>query len=203
MTARYPARTRKSTCKDGQVQHGSASTMTSDTSQSLVKRIPALNTSRTFGPRSPVVNADIQAFLARCMSNNQWASYTDDEKARIMEALPFTRQIRDCKDPKVAISPPVDEIFCLNDQYLKRAVARFKRDLADGYYEKSWQNKVKQAHQERLEGKFDDFISQSTAEMFEDDNQGEATIVDDLGEQSEDDSYNGDKIKRKRSKKTS
>src|SRR3712207_3555581 len=48
--------------------------------QQQPKRIPALTTSRTFGSKSPIVDADIQAFLAKCMSTSQWCSYTEREK---------------------------------------------------------------------------------------------------------------------------
>lgn len=53
-----------------------------------------------------------------------------------------------------------------SDIYIKRAIARFKRDVSDGYYEKAWQDKAKRSHAERQQGKFDDYLRQCADEMF-------------------------------------
>lgn len=126
-----------------------------------MKRIPALTTSRVFGPHSPIKEADIdlQAFLARCMTG--WDSYTETEKAGILASLPENRQC-----PHKLDDPPLSAEFCTSDDYIKRAIARLKRDLGDGYYQKSWQDKAKKAHEERLAGKFDDYLKAHAEEMF-------------------------------------
>lgn len=164
------------------------------------RRIPALTTSRTFGPKSPIVNADIQLFLAKCMNTKQWERYTDAEQQSIIASLPLTRQSRFQKDSPSSQSeqvqndglprtPPLSAEFCSNDLYLKRAVARFKRDLADGYYEKSWQEKAGKAHRERFQGEFDDYVRQHAEEMFPEEDADGVSTVDDLPEESEDSEY--------------
>ena len=91
--------------------------------------------------------------------------------------------------------PPITPAFCSDDLYLKRAIARFKRDLKDGYYEKSWQDKAKKAHEERLEGKFDEYIRQHTEEMFAEDDveQDGAADATEESENGEYRSLNGSK----------
>lgn len=72
---------------------------------------------------------------------------------------------------------------------MKRAVARFKRDLADGYYEKSWQEKASKAHEERLEGKFDGYLQQHAEEVFLEEDGDAESAIDELAEESEDGEY--------------
>lgn len=157
------------------------SSQTRSTRQQLPKRIPALTTSRTFGSKTPIIEADFQAFLARCMG--QWPGYSESEKAAIIASLPLSRQIQSIEEA------PLSTEFCRNDKYLKNGIARFKRDLQDGYYEKSWQDRASKAHEARMEGKFDDFIREHNEEMFKHDEADIDNSMDELAEESEDGEY--------------
>jgi len=190
--------------------------------QQQPRRIPALTTSRTFGEKSPIVHADIQSFLAKCMAISQWEGYTEKEKFMIIESLPQTRrplrgvpyaedtsreaggnssgktideahtssrQHRD-QDWASYMAPPLEPTFCLDDPYLKRSIARFKRELSDGYYTKVWQDKAKRAHEERMEGKFDEYLAEHAEEMFvEEEGEAEEAGAHELGLESEDGEY--------------
>ena len=189
--------------------------------QQQPKRIPALTTSRTFGEKSPIVDADLQSFLAKCMSTYQWTRYTEEEQATIISSLPATRlPKRDNSTPQDSRSntkrtrgverdeqahansgqqegqdctpysvPPLQPAFCSDDQYLKRSIARFKRELSDGYYTKVWQDKAKRAHDERMEGIFDDYLDEHAEEIFLEGVKGEGDKLDELAYRSEDGEY--------------
>jgi len=191
--------------------------------QQQPRRIPALTTSRTFGEKSPIVNADIQSFLAKCMSMDQWEGYTEKERLMIMNNLPITRRPQrgmaygqdSCAEARgdhslgpngeahtssgkhleqdwaFSTAPPLEPTFCSEDPYLKRSIARFKRELSDGYYTKVWQDKAKRAHEERMEGKFDQYLAEHAEEMFvEEDDQADEAGADELAQESEDGEYN-------------
>lgn len=166
------------------------------------KPIPALTTSRVFGTNSPVADRDvnIQAFLAKCMS--QWDTYTLDEKQSINTSLPTTRQ-KMYDDVSGTQTPPLLPDFCSKDPYLKSAAARFKRDLADGYYQKSWQDKAKRAHAERLDGKFDGYLTAHTEEMFVEDGSEEedGSARDELIQEDGDGEYADSQAQGRRGRK--
>jgi len=147
------------------------------------------------------------------MSADSWNSYTDEEKKGIIQSLPPTRQPKNSpaqtqdklrrangndqqdkgsvpelteQDEQVLVNPPLLPSFISSDPYLKRAIARFKRDVADGYYEKTWQDKARKSHQDRHEGKFDAYLEQHTEEMFVDvDDESEEDNADELGSDGE------------------
>lgn len=194
-------------------------TASETTKRQLPRRVPPLTTSRAFGSKSPLTDLDLQAFLARCMSMDQWHTYTDSEKKRIFESLPPSRKpaslsftdglpevenLHQTQSPRTASppleqqstcsqilsEPPVDSSTLVTDPFVKRAIARFKRDLGDGYYEKTWQDKARRAHDERMEGKFDDYVRQHAEDMFEDPaNEGDDDDQDELAHASEDGEY--------------
>lgn len=190
------------------------------------KKAPPLTVSRAFGQKSPLINTDLQAFLARCLNADQLHKYTDEERARILESFPKSRtskslSVEDSTTKDSESGQPLDlpqsatticalqeskvghngmpwialDSFNLRtDVYLKRATARFQRDLGDGYYEKSWQDKARRAHKDRMDGKLDDYVKQYAEEIFEensslagDDNeqQDDAAQASDDGEYSE------------------
>ncbi|KAJ9651332.1 hypothetical protein H2198_009366 [Neophaeococcomyces mojaviensis] len=178
------------------------------------KRTPLLTLARTFGSKSPIVDGDIQAFLMSCMSIEQWESYTEEEKKAIIQTLPPSRQPRNSPfeghndtslhmnetprlekpstskpiehDERPPAIPPLSPTFISSDTYLKRAVARFKRDVSEGYYEKTWQDKAKKAHKERQEGKFDAYLEQHIEEIFVEDEDGnDEDHADELGSDGE------------------
>ncbi|KAK5936992.1 hypothetical protein PMZ80_010741 [Knufia obscura] len=241
----YPARSRaepKTTLVDTSQPMGAVvkemanagRTRNSRQQQQQPRRIPAFTTSRTFGEKSPIVDAKVelfQSFLAKCMSTSQWDTYTDKEKATIMDSLPATRRpqvSRSSSNPPIAdtksdygtgmddhlqtasggrqeqngvrnISPPLTPAFCSKDPYLKSSIARFKRDLGDGYYAKTWQDKAKRAHEERMDGKFDEYLREHAEEMFVEEEEPVGNAAgDELVEESEDGEYqNGSRKKGK------
>lgn len=188
---KYPSRTRNKlqNALDGVNEPTSAVTNAlskANAKRAVTKRIPALTISRTFGPKSPIIQTDLQEFLAKCMSFDQWSKYTEQEKQGILNSLPDAYRPRQTLGATGQSSgreqlrdPPVNQQFCEKDKVLKQAIARFKRDLGDGYYEKVWLNKAKQAHQDRLEGKFDEYIRQQAAEMFVNDGEEPDESIDD------------------------
>lgn len=109
-----------------------------------------------------------------------WSNYSDEEKTGIIASLPRARQppkpiarsygttdtTDDSKEISTIDEPPLDHAWLTKDEYVKRAVARFTRDIADGYYEKSWQDKAKKASQDRADGKFDDYWRDTVEQMF-------------------------------------
>lgn len=190
--------------------------------QQQPRRIPALTTSRTFGEKSPIVNADLQSFLAKCMSTNQWEGYTEKERLMIINNLPITRRPQRgtayAQDSSTEArgnhrvrangkahtssgehpeqdwasykAPPLEPTFCSEDPYLKRSIARFKRELSDGYYTKVWQDKAKRAHEERMEGNFDDYLADHAEEMFvEEEDLADEAGADEMAQESEDGEY--------------
>lgn len=149
------------------------------------KRVPTLNAGRALGPKSPLTEADIdiQSFLALCISN--WSSfYNEDEKQQILSSLPPSIQIQANPDERDSangvvlsrddkseakedgIACPITSDFISTDAFMKRAIARFKRDIGEGYYEKSWQDKAKKAMEERKRGNFDQYLANLVDEMF-------------------------------------
>lgn len=81
---------------------------------------------------------------------------------------------RRARSDEVATSPascptlpaPITPKFIADDLYIKHAIARFKRDVRDGYYEKAWQDRADKARQERAEGKFDQYVLEHADEIF-------------------------------------
>lgn len=97
------------------------------------------------------------------------------------------------------MAPPLEPTFCLEDPYLKRSIARFKRELSDGYYTKVWQDKAKRAHEERMAGKFDEYLAEHAEEMFvEEEGADELTLESEDGEDLEGGAGMGRKAKARR-----
>lgn len=193
---------------------------TNNTKRQSPKRVPPLTVSRAFGQKSPLIEADLQAFLARCFTMDKWQTYTDEERARIIKCLPPSQKLKHDTSsneesrngnlshsekthstdgpihpnvcPDIVDLIPLDTSKIATDTYIKRAVARYQRDLGDGYYEKSWLDKASRAHQERMDGKFDDYLKQHAEDIFEDsgslDGNGQDE-ADDLAQVSEDGEY--------------
>lgn len=191
------------------------------TKRELPRRVPPLTVPRAFGSKSPLVDLDLQAFLARCVSADQWQNYTEEEKTRILESLPQLRrntsrnsagtlpkdeslqQIRESNrttaspsptkqnnSTNIPSDPPLDSSDLVTDPFVKRAIARFKRDLGDGYYEKTWQDKAKRAHKERMDGRFDEYVLQLAEDKFGEPAEGDDVDgQDELAQISEDGEY--------------
>lgn len=95
-------------------------------------------------------------------------------------------------------APPLPPSFCSDDPYLKRSIARFKRELSDGYYTKVWQDKAKRAHEERMDGKFDEYLTEHAEEMFlDEEEEGDEPAIGELVEESGDEEYQDGSRKRR------
>lgn len=130
---------------------------------------PARNTGnwsalRVLNSTSPIVTKDIHAFLGTCISG--WAvNYTEAEKRAIIDSLPPQHRKYETDGDGLLICP-ITVDFMLEDPYVKAATAKFKRALADGLYEKGWQNEAGKAMQERRQGKFDAYLQEKTENAF-------------------------------------
>lgn len=137
----------------------------------------ALSPDRIFNANSPVTteNAEIQAFLSLCMHN--WTDYTEEEKSSIISKLPEKHQLFN-HDNEGKLKCPMGPHFLLDDSVIKDQIARFKRDVTDGLYTKTWQEKARKAMEERASGKFDQHLADHVEEMFPtDDERGEEAIA--------------------------
>ena len=93
---------------------------------------------------------------------------------------------------------PLSPTFFCGDPYLKRAIARFKRELSDGYYTKVWQDKAKRAHDERMDGNFDEYLAEHAEGLFPDEGEGSELAEVKLAEETEDEEYQDGTPKRRR-----
>jgi len=135
------------------------------------------SSSRILNASSPIVtqNKDIHAFLVTSISG--WkdnSNYTEAEKRAIIDSLP-PRHRKYEVDEQGNLICPVTVDFVAGDPYVKAAAAKFKKAVADGLFEKSWQNQARKAMQERREGKFDAYLQEQTGATF-----GEAELGPDL-----------------------
>ena len=122
---------------------------------------------RALNENSPIVSNDLWTFLVECILC--WdISYTEDEKRRLIDMLPEVHR-QYVFDQAGSLQCPLHPEFINNDQYLKAAVSRFVLDVADGFYNKSWRRKAEKASEERLDGKFDQYILEDIEERFGDD----------------------------------
>lgn len=67
---------------------------------------------------------------------------------------------------KTLATAPLTAEFILSDDYLKRQIARFRRDIANGYYQKTWQNQACRAQQDVADGKLDEYLRLYAEELF-------------------------------------
>lgn len=147
--------------------------------------------SKILSPQSAITSQDIQSFLITAISG--WnTNYSDDEKRRIIDALPPAYRV--CEyDEAGALKCPIGIEFIMGDPYLKRGISKFKEEVGEGSYEDRWQQQAKKAMAERADGMFDEYLQQHTEEMFgdvpEDDNDAESRLGDDAGEVSSDGSW--------------
>jgi hypothetical protein len=58
-------------------------------------------------------------------------------------------------------------------------VAKVKRDIGEGYYEKGWHTRAKKATQERREGKFDEYLKEHAEDLF---GEGRDQLEDQVGD---------------------
>lgn len=121
------------------------------------------------------------------MNDENWVRYTDDEKQQILRSLPgsvksqMRRQFEssECTTQEggvqstdefagVSMTAPLSADAILSNDYLKRQIARFRRDVANGYYQKTWQNQARRAQQDVADGKLDEYLRLHAEELFVD-----------------------------------
>lgn len=127
------------------------------------------STSRVLNSSSPVINTDLHAFLITAISgwNSNHESYTEAEKRSIIDSLPLAHQKYEFDDEGLLRCPlSVDDV--LDDPHIKAAIQKFKIDVSEGYYEKSWQTRARTAMQDRREGKFEPYLQEHAEETFGD-----------------------------------
>ncbi|KIW12076.1 hypothetical protein PV08_09350 [Exophiala spinifera] len=123
------------------------------------------STSRILNSSSPITDKDIHSFLVRAVSD--WStSYTEDEKRALIDALPPRLRVHDIDASSGTLVCPITPDFVLGDQHVKAAVPKFKQHVADGFYEKGWQNRARAAMRERREGRFDAYLQEQVEASF-------------------------------------
>lgn len=133
------------------------------------KKKPKGNTGPWSSPRilnstSPIAAKDIHPFLVSCIS--AWDDdYDEAQKRVIVDSLP-PRYRKYEFDGSGSLICPVSVDFLLEDPYFKRAISKFKANLADGFYEKGWQNQARKAMQERSQGQFDVYLREKAEQEF-------------------------------------
>lgn len=122
------------------------------------------SSSRILNSSSPLASKDILPFLLACLSG--WDSnYDETQKRAIIHVLPEKYRNHKYDDSGHLLCPvPLD--FLLADPYLRSAVSKFKANLSDGFYEKSWQNQAAKAMQERKDGRFDSYLREKVETEF-------------------------------------
>jgi len=116
-------------------------------------------------------------------------SYSEAEKRTIIDSLPPSYRKYDL-DNNGRLICPISVDFVLNDTHLKNAVAKFKKDVGEGFCEKAWQNQGRRAMQERRDGKFDAYLKESMEATFGED--GHDDMVVDTNDQAEDEAASSD-----------
>ena len=144
--------------------------MTPHPSKRAKRAKPALSPSQILKPTSPILNKDIHGFLSTCLSPVKWHEYSEDEKRRFIDLFPPAYR-KYSLDTDGRLQCPVDVDFVKNDNYIKTAVASFKRDVESGFWDEKWQEQARKAMKERREGKFDGYLRDHTEELFGETNQ--------------------------------
>jgi hypothetical protein len=161
---------------------------------------PKRNTGPWSAPRilnasSPITKSDIdiQVLLVKTISG--WHAdnsiYSEAEKRTIIDSLPETYRSYET-DEKGRLKCPLPTTLVLDDPFLKTAITRFKNDVAEGYYEKPFQNQARKAMQERRDGKFDTYLQEHAQETFGCCDVNDAADHDDKAEEAADGSSDGE-----------
>ncbi|KIW67996.1 hypothetical protein PV04_03972 [Phialophora macrospora] len=138
---------------------------------------------RVLNSSSQIVRTDIHAFLVTAISgwNVSSETYTEAEKRSLIDSLPVAYRKYELDD-EGRLKCPLPTEFVLDDPYIKAATQRFKNDVADGYYEKSWQNQARRAMHDRRDGKFDAFLQERAEETFGDPRFDRDNVVEGAGD---------------------
>ena len=164
----------------------------------------ALNTN------SPILKADIQKLFANTIRT--WATLSADTQHRLVSTFPVKYRIYeyeeapdtakhglDFRETQAAASSesipkpgtkklkcPLSAEFIAEDEVVRRDVARFKRDVEEGYYLRKWQDEGERAMGLRVSGGFDAFIAAKAEREFGESSGDEITVVERPKEGSED-----------------
>lgn len=123
-----------------------------------------LSSDRILNSSSPIINKDLQSLFTKMISG--WSkNYTEEEKKTIIDSLPPGYRVFEHKEDG-SLKCPLSIEFVETDTHFKAAIARFKSDVQDGYYEKGWQTRASKATQDRQEGKFDQYLQEHADEAF-------------------------------------
>jgi hypothetical protein len=128
----------------------------------------SLSPPQILGSNTPVIGQDIHGFVATALSPALWDGYAEAEKRSLIGLFPgaYRKYNVDADD---RLQCPVSIEFLQSDTHLRAGVARFKRDVKDGYWEAKWQDQARKAMQERKEGKFDEYLRDHAEECFGED----------------------------------
>ena len=143
----------------------------------------AWTASKILTKSSAAVKGDIRAFLLTCVTG--WDSYTAEEQRSIIETLPPARRFFIDNPATGKLACPLEPDFIVNDLHLKRAIARFTDDVSSGHYTTSWQLKARQSMNERVEGRFDEYMKQHTDDRFGGDENSSARTSQEPGSHDE------------------
>jgi Asx homology domain len=122
-----------------------------------------LTPSNAFRTDSPILHTDIQLLFAATI--RAWSTVPEDRKRELVDVFPPAYRVYDLDD-EGKLKCPISTSFAANDSVVKRGVARFKRDIEDGFYLKRWQEEGRRAMRERVQGQFDEYIKQHAEDSF-------------------------------------
>lgn len=137
---------------------------------------PRLQPGNAFAMNSPVRKMDVQEMFAQVII--AWPNLSPETQQRLLDALPeqVSAQLKgnggQQREPmadgneSLPITCPISASFVKEDHVIRRDVARFKRDIADGNYRKRWQQDGQKAMKEREMGCFDTFIQEKAEKDF-------------------------------------
>lgn len=138
----------------------------------------SLSAHRVLESDTPVLDRDIHGFITAALGPNYWSQYSEEEKRMLIDLFPVAYRNYNV-DLEGRLECPVSVEFLRSDSFVKAGLARFKRDVKDGYWGAKWQNQARKAMQERNQGRFDDYLKGHVEEYF-----GE-----ELGDEAEEDEH--------------
>lgn len=138
----------------------------------------SLSAPQILNSNTPVIDQDIHRFITTALRPDLWDGYSEVEKRSLISLFPAAYRKYEV-DANAKLQCPVSVEFLQSDTYVKAGVARFKRDVKDGYWEAKWQDQARKAMQERKEGKFGEYLRGHAEECFGEDTADQAEKDDD------------------------
>jgi hypothetical protein len=133
---------------------------------------------------TPVIDQDLHGFITTALSPALWDGYSEAEKRSLINLFPAAHRKYNV-DANGNLQCPVSVEFLQSDTYVKAGLARFKRDVKDGYWEAKWQDRARKAMEERREGKFDEYLRDHAEECFGEETADQAENDDDGNSESD------------------